>query len=157
MSEHHARDSYLESQINTATPQKLRLMLIEAAIRCGRQVVLHWEADDQGEALQKLTRCRSIVSELLASVKVEDDDLTQRVAGVYLFLYRALTEAQLTREAKIVEDVIRVLEIERDTWQLVCEQLPHAPITPEVSSANGEVRAPISLANPPSSSLQLDA
>jgi len=122
-----ARDSYLETQVMTATPQKLRLMLIEGAIRFARQTLQHWEEENNEEAVDSLIHCRSIVTELVAAIKDDKTELTNKVTGVYLFLFQTLTEAQLRRDQKRVEDAIRVLEVERETWQLVCEKMPHIP------------------------------
>ena len=43
---------YLESQIMTATPQKLRLLLIEGAIRFARQTLELWEKEQNDQALE---------------------------------------------------------------------------------------------------------
>ena len=125
--ERSAQESYLESQVMTATPQKLRLMLIEGAIRFARQTLHHWEQGDNEQALETIIRCRTIVSELLASIRPEESGLTKRVGGLYVFIFRHLTEAQLRRDAGHVEEAIRVLEAEQETWRLVCEQMPEAP------------------------------
>ena len=37
-----AQNAYLEAQANTATPQKLRLMLIDGGLRFARQTLDHW-------------------------------------------------------------------------------------------------------------------
>ena len=135
---------YLEAQVMTATPQKLRLMLIEGAIRFARQTIQQWAVNQNEEALESLIRCRSIVSELLAGVRTEESDLTRQVASVYVFLFRTLTEAQLRRDRQKVEEVIRVLEVECETWRLVCEKLPGKPFTAD-SKQPHRSSAPITL------------
>jgi flagellar protein FliS len=127
----NAHDSYLESQVTTATPQRLRLMLIEAAIRFLKRTLSFWEENKNDEALASLIRARSILAELLSSIKPDKTELTQKVAGVYLFLFNALTKAQLRRDTKGIEETIEVLEVERETWRLVCEKLPHSPVPPD--------------------------
>ena len=122
------RISYLESQVLTATPQKLRLMLIEAALGAARQALHCWEEDLGSQANLALIRCREIVSELLAAVKPDDSELTRKVAGIYLFLFKTLAEAQLHRSPVKVNDAITVLEIECETWRTVCVQMPEAPL-----------------------------
>jgi flagellar protein FliS len=141
----HAREAYIEAQVLTATPQKLRLMLIEGAIRFARQTIQHWQASDNERALESIIRCRNIVSELLSSIRVEESDLTKRVAGLYLFVFQNLTEAQLRRDAKLVEEAIGVLEVERGTWRDVCEKMPHAPVPTAEHMAAGprEIIAPM--------------
>jgi flagellar protein FliS len=145
--EQSARNSYLEGQVMTATPQKLRLMLIEGAVRFAKQTLRLWDEQQNDAAVESLTRCRSIISELLSSVRPDNTDLPRKVAGVYVFLFKSLTEAQLHRDRKPVEDVISVLEVERETWRLVCEKMPHAPLAPapvlpEITAADGPVSYP---------------
>lgn len=129
----NARASYWETQILTASPQKLRLMLIEGAIRTARHVLEYWEENRQDDAFNAMMRCQNIVFELLTTINKNGSELNRRIASVYVFLYRSLVEAQMTRDAKRVSEVIRVLEEERETWQLVCEQNPFAPSAEEMS------------------------
>ena len=145
----HAREAYLEAQVMTATPQKLRLMLIEAAIRFARKTLQHWEASDHQGAQDSIIRCRNIVSELLSSVRVDESDLTKQVASLYLFVFRNLTEAQLQRDSKLVAEAIEVLEVERGTWQRLCDEMPYAPrpTVEQLQSAPQEIVAP-SIAHP---------
>ena len=117
------RDAYLETQILTASPQRLRLMLIEGAIRQANLTADHWLAGRDEEALEALIRCRAIISELIAGVKGEESPLARKVVGVYLFLFTTLTEAQLTRDSAKLTSAVRVLEEERQTWTEICRQL----------------------------------
>ncbi len=123
-----ARDSYFEAQVMTATPQKLRLMLIEGAIRFARKSIQHWEAGENDQALEAIVRCRNIISELLSSIRVGESELTKQVASLYLFVFQHLTKAQLRRDVKLVQEAIGILEVERGTWRELCEQMPHAPV-----------------------------
>jgi flagellar protein FliS len=133
------RNSYLESQVLTATPQKLRLMLIEAALRAARQALNSWEEKLDSEANIALIRCREIISELLAAIRPDDSELTRNVSGIYVFLFKTLAEAQLHRDRAKVGEAIKVLEIEQETWRDVCEQMPNAPVPKTmVDSASGD-------------------
>lgn len=119
-----AQQAYLMTQVNTATPQKLQLMLIEAAIRLSRQAVMYWEQAKDEEAGEALIRCQEIFAEILGGLRPDrDPPLVRRVAGIYSFLMRSSSEAHLRKDRKAIEEVISVLEIERGTWQQVCEQL----------------------------------
>jgi flagellar protein FliS len=141
-----SENKYLEAQIMTATPQKLRLMLIEGALRFARRTLELWEQSKPEEALESLIRCRSIVAELMSGIQADQSDLTRRVAAVYVFLFRCLTEAHLHRQPQRVQDTIRVLEIERDTWQQVCDQMPAAPVADQATGPT--TRAPIEILAP---------
>jgi flagellar protein FliS len=157
----HSAQQYLHAQVMSATPQKLRLMLIEGAIRFARQALSSWEQNHNEQATDWLTRCRNIISELLASIRLDQSSLTRSVAGVYLFLFRSLTEGQLQKDRRKIEEAISVLEIERETWRMVCDKLPDAPFPMDQSGAvrnATEIIAPTSgIDGPPQSGFVVDA
>jgi len=119
-----AKTSYFETEVLTAPPQKLQLMLLDGAIRFigrGRQL---WEAGKNEEGAESLIRAQQIVSQLIAALDGRiDPELTRKLASVYLFVFRALVEANLDRDQKKVDDALRVLETERETWRRLCEKL----------------------------------
>jgi len=117
-----AREAYLTTQVLTATPQKLHLMLIDGALRFAQQGRQHFEQQNDQAAGEALIRSQEIVGEMLASVGGGAHEASKKLAGVYLYLFRTLTEAHLKRDLTRLGDALRVLEIERDTWQQVCEQ-----------------------------------
>ena len=120
-----ARSDYLTTEVLTAAPQKLRLMLIEAAIRLVHQARRHWDIGQDDVASENLIRCQEIVAELVAGLRAEqtDSDLVRKVAGVYLFIHRSLVAANLERSPEQLDEALNVLEIERETWIAVCKQL----------------------------------
>lgn len=126
----NAAVAYLEAQVKSATPQKLRLMLIEGAIRFARQTVEHWEAGRFEDGAEMLIRCRSIIAELLSSVQPDANQISHTTASVYVFLFKTLTEAQAARDVERVRDAIEVLQIEFGTWQALCERHPHTISAP---------------------------
>jgi flagellar protein FliS len=135
-----SRQAYLETQITTATPQRMRLLMIDGAIRFARQTLDRWRTGDDEPALESLIRCREVISELLAGVRLGESPLARQVGGIYVYLFSALTEAQQTRDQTQLAAVIRVLEEERQTWREVCERLPERPAP--IPGAIGEELAP---------------
>lgn len=130
--------SYLATQVMTATPQKLRLMLIEGALRFGRQAGELWTTKRYEEAGEALIRCREIVGELIVSLNREvNPQLTEQIASLYRFVYRTLIDAHLAHDPRVLDQALKILEIERETWQLVCARGGPARITPhlDLSSA----------------------
>ena len=118
-----SQGSYLETEVMTAPPQKLQLMLIEGAIRCGRQTQTHWKAGQDDQACETLIRAQQIVTELISGLNREaHPELVKKVASVYLFIYRGLVEAGLEHDEEKLDDAIRVLEEERETWRSVCKK-----------------------------------
>jgi flagellar protein FliS len=121
------RNTYLETQINTATPQKLRLMLIEGAIRYGQQAIEFWQQGRGEDGLSALLRCQAVVAELLGGVREDGSPLTRQVIDIYVFLALQLNEAEMNADPQRIEAVVRVLQEERQTWQELCLQQPEAP------------------------------
>jgi len=136
------RDAYLETQILTATPQRLRLMLIEGAIRKVTAAQAAQDTGDWQKASTDLGQCRDIVAELIAGIDPEQTPVAKQVLGVYMFIYSTLVEAQFGRDGNRLLDIIRVLEEERQTWRALCEQMPDRPVPASNPTHNTEELAP---------------
>ena len=136
-----ARDSYLEAQVHTATPQRLRLMLIEGAQRQVRAAEAAWREGRSDDTVSALIRARDIVAELLSGIRPDSTPLVQQTLGIYAYLYSALTEVQHSGDAHALPGILRVLDEERQTWQAVCCELPHR-VEPLVDAAPVEELAP---------------
>ncbi|MBN2580170.1 MAG: flagellar export chaperone FliS [Pirellulales bacterium] len=141
-----ATDSYFETQVLTAPPQKLQLMLLDAAIRACRSTREHWRAGENEPGGESLLQAQQIVGQLLAALDFESKtELVKKVAGVYLFVYRSLTEAALQRDEQKIEAAQKILETERETWRQLCEKLgslsPDQRETIPSSSRNDESRS----------------
>ncbi len=138
MSQQHSQ--YLESKVLTAPPQRLHLMLIEGAIRFARQAECELAAGNAPAASAPLTRVLDIVGELLVGVRQTKSELNDKLAAVYWFIFRRVSEALIESDPRALGDVLRLLEFERETWQKVCEQIGGAgamtqtPPAPKLSS-----------------------
>ena len=143
----NAGQTYLETQVATATPQRLRLMLIDGALRLAKQTADLWREERPGEAFESLIRCRSFITELISGIREGSSPLADKVLGIYMFLFQEMTYAQQDHDVEKIEGVIRVLEEERVTWQEVCMTLTDRPT--EVASRNShEISAPAFLKMP---------
>jgi flagellar protein FliS len=124
---------YLESKVLTAPPHRLHLMLIDGAIRFGRQAEVELCAGNQAAAAGSLMRVLDIVGELLAGVRQNNGELNDKLAAVYWFIFRRVSEATMYSDSIALAEVLRLLEFERETWQKLCEKLgstASAPLPP---------------------------
>jgi flagellar protein FliS len=115
--------AYLESKVLTAPPHRLHLMLVEGAIRFGRQAEQALGRGDQPAAAAALLRVIDIAGELLSGVRVNKSSLNKKLADLYWFVFRRVSEAKINTDAAALAEALRILEYERQTWQLVCEKL----------------------------------
>lgn len=136
MTYHNARETYFDTQVLTAPPQKLQLMLIDGALRYARQAADHWREGRIYEGGEALIGCQRIVTELLRGLKPEvAPSLVENVSNVYRFIFRTLVEAGMRRDAAKLAEAMRLLDIERETWRQVCERLTTRPQTPAIVPA----------------------
>lgn len=118
----NAHLAYLETEVTTASQPKLRLMLIEAALRLAHQSLQCWEESLPDPAFRPLSSLRKIILELFTSVETDDCQLVANIQSLYLYLFRTVTEAQLAGDAQKIRDVVRILEIERETWRVLTQR-----------------------------------
>lgn len=123
------QSSYLESKILTAPPYRLHLLLIEGAIRFGRQADEALRRGDAVAAAAPLLRVLDIVGELLVGVRENKSELTRKIADVYLFIFRRVSEAKINADVKAIGEALKLLEFERQTWQQLCDKLAADPAT----------------------------
>jgi flagellar secretion chaperone FliS len=124
-----ARDEYLTTEVLTAAPQKLRLMLIEAALRFGRRAQSHWQNGEHETALADLIRSQEAVAQLISGLSLNlESPLVRQIAAVYAFIYRSLVSAGFHRDTQKLVDALRVLETEQKTWRQVCDRLEEKPL-----------------------------
>jgi flagellar protein FliS len=136
--------SYLEAKILTAPPQRLHLMLVEGAIRFGQQAHDALQRGEQLAAATPLLRMIDILGELLAGVRENKSDLNRKLADLYSFLFRRVSEAKINSDAGALRESLELLDFERQTWQLTCDKFasdsptaPHAAMpSPYASSRN---------------------
>jgi len=118
-----ARQNYLQAEVQTATPQKLQLMLIEAAIKNVHRTKKAWEEERFEAAFDSLSLAQDIVAEILSSVdKDGSPELAGKIASIYVFIFRCLSEGGMTHDSQKLDDALRVLNSERETWRQVCEK-----------------------------------
>ncbi len=93
-----AREEYQTTQVMTATPQKLQLMVIEIALRSSMQAKALWEARQDGPALDALLHAQKAVTSILANLKYEEkSELVSRVASLYVFIYKSMVQSHMER------------------------------------------------------------
>ncbi len=152
-------NEYLITQVMTATPQKLHLMLIEAALRQCERTRRLWRESQDDVAGESLAKAQEILTELLASLDyATHPDLVRRIASVYLFVFRSLVTAQVRRNESSLADAVRLLEIERETWrQIVQKDSASTSSAPHTAHAPHPVPAPTRWIDVPSSSISFEA
>ncbi len=132
--------AYLRNKVLTASPEELRLLLLDGAIRFAIQGREGLTTRDYEATYNGLSQCRAIILELLTTIRSEPDPaLAERVRGLYTFLFNEIVEAGFTKDAARIDEVIRILQYERETWVMLMAQLARerAGEPPSESGASG--------------------
>jgi flagellar secretion chaperone FliS len=117
-------NAYLRTKVLTASPEELRLMLLDGAIKFASQGREGLQTRNHELAYNGISQCRNIVLELLTTIRPEfDPEMCERVKGLYAFMYTELVEASIGRDIARLDAVVSLLEYERETWQLLIRKL----------------------------------
>ena len=98
-------------------------MLIEAAMKNIHRTKKAWDEERFEAGFDSLALSQDIVAELLSSLDKESNpDLAGKIASIYVFIFRCLSESGMTHNPQKLDDALRVLTSERETWRQVCEK-----------------------------------
>lgn len=122
---------YLRATIETASPPRLRLMLIERAVEVAAGLAMEWRAGRESGDNAKTganamsLRLLDLLTELLRGVRggtTAENRLGSQVADLYVFLIQHLLTAEQDSDPNAIDEIRLVLETEAETWRLVCAQ-----------------------------------
>ena len=134
---------YFRQQVLTATPEKLRLLLLEGCVRFMREGREALEKKNWEGVYASFSSAKDIILELINTMKPEvDPDLCSQVSSVLTFAYSHLTEASFEKDIAKVDTCIKIMDYERETWQMLIERVaqerdanPHVPARADMTDA----------------------
>jgi flagellar protein FliS len=116
-------NAYLRTRVMTASPEELRLLLLEGAARFLRQGIDGLNAKDYERSFNGISQSRAIITELLTSVRPEfAPELVDRIRSLYSYIYAELVEGSFSRDVPRLTKILDLLEFERETWTLAIEK-----------------------------------
>jgi flagellar protein FliS len=108
----------------TATPEQLQLMLYDGAIRFARQARQAITEGDLTTSCEKLLRAQKIVVEMQSGLRHDvNPSLCERMSDLYGFVYQRLVQANMSRDTAAIDEALKVLEHQRETWRLLIEKV----------------------------------
>ncbi len=142
-------NEYLRNQILTASPEQLQMMLYDGAIRFVKQGREALEKNDLEGSFNSITRAQRVVLEMLNGLRHEiNPDVCGKMASLYNFIYRRLVDGSVHKDVKALDEALRILEYQRETWAMLMEklaaergQLAHAAAAPGGPTASTEAES----------------
>ena len=131
---------YLKTKVMTAGPAELRLMLFDGALKFIEQGRRGLVDEDYEAAFTGISRCQHILAELVSSLEPKHaPDLCERLTGLYTFMITRLMTASHERDPSIVEEVIKLLQFERETWVMLLDKLADNDAPADPGLAGGRI------------------
>ena len=113
---------YLQQEVVSASPIRLRWMLVNRAEELCLLVANLWSNGKQAESVQWTIRIRDILIELLEGVVDPQNPVSKSVCDFYLYLLKLLTEVEQNRSAERLQLLRELLSIEAETWKQAVEK-----------------------------------
>jgi|JTFP01.1.fsa_nt_gb flagellar protein FliS len=110
-------EQYKTTQISTATPGQLVVMLYDGAIKFCKMAKLGIEQKNIETANNNLIKVQNIIQELKISLDMKaGGELSETLDALYEYMLRRLIEANMKKDIKIINEVQKNLEELREAW-----------------------------------------
>lgn len=110
--------AYANNKITTASPAELTLMLYEGAIKFCNIAITAVEQKDIQKAHNSIMKVQDIIEEFQVTLD-HKYAVAKDFDAVYAYLLRRLIEANIKKDAEILNEVLGHLRTLRDTWKEV--------------------------------------
>jgi flagellar protein FliS len=105
-----AASRYAKAERETASPERLLVLLFQTALRNIRTGAASLEAGEAVEGARALVRASEIVVELHATLdRSKAPELCDQLGGVYRFVCQRLGVAALSRDARVAREAEQVM------------------------------------------------
>jgi len=133
----YPQNSYLTTEIMTADPGKLILLLFDGAINFLKQGKIYLLEKQYKEKGQQLMRGHAVVSELLNCLdKEKGGEIAIRLQAIYIYILQRITDADLKKDVGAIDECIGLLSELREAWYTIT----HKPLTSPVTETAPETR-----------------
>lgn len=120
----NSSNEYLKTKVMTASAEELQLMLYDGLLRFCEKARTAIEEKKIEESYTMLSKSQRIVMELICSMKYEiAPDVCENLRSLYMFCYERLTEANLTKDIKKLDEAIGIIHHIRETWKMLMDRL----------------------------------
>lgn len=109
--------NYKQVSIQTASPEKLILMLYDGIIRFGNQAKQAMVVNDIKQTNHLLNRMHDILNELMATLDMNNGgEIASNLYRIYEYSNHRLLESNIKRNPEIIEEVIKLISEIREGW-----------------------------------------
>ncbi|MDO3377870.1 flagellar export chaperone FliS [Geoalkalibacter halelectricus] len=115
-------NQYRNTQVQTASPEQILVMLYDGAIRFLNQACVAMESDERDVKIKNLDKALAIIAELSATLDHEiGGEIAANLAALYDFMMREIPRANVKNDPKVLQPVINILAELREAWVQAAE------------------------------------
>jgi flagellar protein FliS len=119
-----AAQKYKQTSVQSASREKILLMLYEGAIRFIKQAIVAIDKKDIADRGMNIGRAFDIINELNNTLNHEaGGEIASNLEQLYMFVSEQLTKSNATGQKKPLEDALKVLETLYSGWVEAIEKL----------------------------------
>jgi flagellar protein FliS len=109
---------YQTTQIQTATPEKLLIMLYNGAINFLNKAKVYIEEKDFAQTNTFLLKAQAIISEFMNTLEWEPNrEFAQNLYSLYEFMNHTLIQANIEKNSEKIDVVIDLLKTLKSAWE----------------------------------------
>lgn len=117
----NAANAYKRSNVATASPAELTLMLYDGAVKFCNMAIMALEKGDLERCNVNISKVKAIIVEFRSTL-----DFKYEVANdfdrVYDYIYWVLTEANIQKSPELLNEALKRIREMRDTWKEVMKK-----------------------------------
>lgn len=115
-------EQYRRMQTETSNSVELVVLLYQGAIRFLNRAAMAVDRRDYPAAHTDLIRAQEIISELKNCLNPEAGEITVRLNKVYSFMLERLVAANVSKQRKPIDEVLRLLQPLLTSWQEIARR-----------------------------------
>lgn len=109
---------YQQSQIQTASPEQILIMLYDGAIQFLNKALKAMNENDIQESHNNNVAAQNIITEFMNTLDMDlGGEVAQNLYSLYEYLYYKLVQANVHKNSADIEEVIRHLKELKQTWE----------------------------------------
>jgi flagellar protein FliS len=110
---------YRQTQVNTASPGELIVMLYNGGIQSLKKAQNALAINKVDQVNAELIKSQKIVTELQLSLNPEAGDISENLFALYDYMYRRLVEANLNKDEQVIDEILGMFEQFKQMWAQV--------------------------------------
>ena len=119
--------TYLRNRILNASPMELIIILYEGGITALKKAKEYASAKDRPRMCEQVIRAQDMVRELRNALDMSRGEIADGLYRLYSFMLNRLIKANIEKNVKYIEEVLKMLSDLKNTWLQAVSNLKEKP------------------------------